>query len=98
MPVTTRLAFDHDRILTDALGWLAHGVWKGTLGVDLLPDEFTTEELRTLLMETTGRGASRDAKAWLTRAARAGHVAAQPARGLFAVVNRSPAAGSPKPR
>ncbi len=42
------LAFDHDLMLTHALDWLASGVRKGKLGLDLLPEEFDESEIKRM--------------------------------------------------
>jgi 8-oxo-dGTP diphosphatase len=59
------LAFDHDSMLGDAVDWVADGVRKGNLGLDLLPEEFDEAEVRGLFRAlfdaTTG------ASHWLRR-------------------------------
>jgi 8-oxo-dGTP diphosphatase len=42
------LAFDHDAILRQALDWILHGVRKGNLGLDLLPEEFDEAEVKAM--------------------------------------------------
>jgi 8-oxo-dGTP diphosphatase len=42
------LAFDHDSMLQQALKWVAQGVRTGTLGLDLLPEEFDEGEVKGL--------------------------------------------------
>jgi 8-oxo-dGTP diphosphatase len=66
------LAFDHDSILETALDWLAQGVRKGDLGLDLLPEEFDEGEVKGLfraLFESPS-GASH----WLRRMEKAGAI------------------------
>ena len=64
------LAFDHESILSHGVGWLATGVRSGTLGLDLLPEEFDEAEVRGMyrsLFDSTA-GASH----WLRRMEKAG--------------------------
>jgi 8-oxo-dGTP diphosphatase len=42
------LAFDHDKMLEQAIAWLEHDVRKGTLGLDLLPEEFAEAEVKAM--------------------------------------------------
>jgi 8-oxo-dGTP diphosphatase len=69
---TGQLAFDHDLILTDALAWLASGVRTGTLGLDLLPEEFDEVEIKAMYRAIFGspKGASH----WLRRMEKVGRV------------------------
>jgi 8-oxo-dGTP diphosphatase len=74
------LAFDHDRILGEALGWLGRGVVEGRLGLALLPATFTTAQVRGML-EAPGMPATSPA-AWIARLRRSGRIALVPdARG-----------------
>ena len=61
----SNLAFDHDRILRDALGWLSSEVRQGDLGLSLLPEEFDPADVAMLYRAVFGspRGSSH----WLRR-------------------------------
>ena len=84
---TGRLAFDHDAILAKALEWLASGVRKGNLGLDLLPEEFEESEIkgmfRSICQSPVGAGH------WLRRMEKAGLVEPRVGSGrLFHAVDR----------
>jgi 8-oxo-dGTP diphosphatase len=59
------LAFDHARILNDALAWLSEGVRHGDLGLGLLPTEFEESEVRALYRAVFD--APRGAHHWIKR-------------------------------
>jgi 8-oxo-dGTP diphosphatase len=67
-----QLAFDHDAMLAHALDWLASGVRKGDLGLDLLPEEFDESEIKGMFRSIfrSPVGASH----WLRRMEKAGRV------------------------
>jgi 8-oxo-dGTP diphosphatase len=84
------LAFDHDAMLGQALGWLAQGVRKGRLGLDLLPEEFDEADVkrlfRSLFDATVGAGH------WLRRMEKAGLVEHRAGSGrLYRAVDRQEA-------
>ena len=66
------LAFDHDAMLSQALEWLASGVRNGTLGLDLLPEEFDEAEIKGLFRSLFGKTSG--AHHWLRRMEKAGLV------------------------
>ncbi|HEV3167089.1 MAG TPA: NUDIX hydrolase [Isosphaeraceae bacterium] len=59
------LAFDHDAILDTALRWLGRNLAEGTIGLALLPEEFTDQDVRNLHRAVTG--SARSALPWRRR-------------------------------
>lgn len=76
-PSAEPLAFDHDRILADALDWLRRGVEAGPSGVGLLPDPFDRDDARSLF-HAVGLPLRHSAR-WLGRCEKEGLV--EPAEG-----------------
>ena len=80
-PGAHSLAFDHDLILRDALGWLGRSVVAGPAGLAIMPDQFDRDAVRTLF-HALGLPL-RSASSWLDRQVRAGSVIAKGTPGCF---------------
>jgi 8-oxo-dGTP diphosphatase len=66
------LAFDHDKMLGQALEWVKQGVRLGDLGLDLLPEEFDEPKVKALFRALFGKPAG--ASHWLRRMEKAGKI------------------------
>jgi 8-oxo-dGTP diphosphatase len=68
------LAFDHDAILSSAVGWLLIGIELGVAGIELLPRTFSDEHVRSLFRAV--HGTARDALPWRKRMLSEGEIIA----------------------